>query len=63
MILVRNEYKNEYRSQNDSYIRGYELVVTAHEWKDERSYRFASRKEEFIIDLGKNEVIDFVSQP
>ena len=34
LVLIRNEFKNEFRSQNDSFIKGYEIQVIEHEWKD-----------------------------
>ena len=34
-----------------------------HEWKDDKSYKFTTKKDDFIINLGKNEVVYFISQP
>lgn len=51
IVLIRVEYKNESRNENESYIRGYEIELIDKKLRTDKDYRFKDRKEAFTLHL------------
>jgi hypothetical protein len=46
IVLIRVEYKNEARNENESYIRGYEIELVDRKARLDKGYRFKNAKKE-----------------
>jgi hypothetical protein len=44
IVLVRVEYKNELRNENESYIRGYQIDLIDNKRRGDKDYKFYSKK-------------------
>ena len=51
IVLIRVEYKNESRNENESYIRGYEIELIDKKLRTDKDYRFKDKKEAFTLQL------------
>lgn len=62
-VLFRNQYKHEPKVNNDAFIKGYQIDSMEIRWRGQTKYAFKQKKEQFYIDLGKNQIIKVLAQP
>jgi hypothetical protein len=50
-VLIRVEFKNEFKTESESYIRGYQINLVDNKRRGGQDYRFAAKKEAFTVSI------------